>query len=260
MDDAIRPAPGISGLTAYSLCRMSEVCCKATRYFQRAPRSCGPVSPGKRGFLLPAAAFGLLTRGRPVLVELGAGEPVRFRGRVSNVRPGSSLHITLLDSIARFRSDDRNVNVVVLVSHCRWSFPAKLIEAPDDDAPVLTTSWPAQVHQLDGRRSDRLKMAIPLRCRIAHDGGGAQPWFATYCLDLNASGLRLAFPAPLELGTGIVMELHLLGRRMPAIGKVVWAQPIVEQKGDPMFAIGVEFVEVTQAARLRLRAIVREGI
>lgn len=190
-------------------------------------------------------AITLLTPGRMILVE--AGE-VRHRARLVRSLVDGSVTAELLASPQVLPETGTPVTLVVPVLHRTWRFPSHVLARPEAGARIATFASPAHAEQLAGRRAARVDVALPLRCRRPGD----DEWIATYAFDLSVSGLRIAFPAVLERGAVLEIEMSLEGRLHHTEGAVAWQRVLVEQPGDTMYSVGIRLASVSDGLRDRL--------
>lgn len=95
----------------------------------------------------------------------------------------------------------------------------------------------------DQRRYIRHPSDIPIQVELESVVAHRQE----YIHDISAGGLCFSSRVPLEAGTRIRIRIPLVRPIFECLGSVVWCQP----EGD-YFDVGVEFLRIREAFRLRL--------
>jgi hypothetical protein len=112
------------------------------------------------------------------------------------------------------------------------------------------------VRQAERRRSVRVRFNGPVRAEQIPQVVGKDVCHLLSA-DLSERGLRLSSPAFLPADSLVLLDLDTPGPAAPirAVGRVAWAQQA--GYGD-RWRLGVEFAELSDDARSRLRKIVKQ--
>jgi hypothetical protein len=135
-----------------------------------------------------------------------------------------------------------------------WTQPAVICEVLDP-LPLLTVEAVGPPTILEQRSVPRIKATVPLEYGMLRQGAHLH---MTTTLDLSVNGLR--FPAEEQLWPGLTLRLRLYLAREPLalLGSVrrVGTQPTVV-RGRHQWETGVEFYQMSAAARAQVEAFVR---
>lgn len=215
----------------------------------------------KQGVRLTTEGTVTPTRLTTIVHEIGADGALLLR--LPPHVPLEMLSVGASVSMEYFREDAAYVLTSVITA----------IE-PGDPQALLHLAQPARIKKIQKRRFPRLQVQLPLHwmrveltAKFEQDAETRTRQLAAWSKILSkkgeagsseavsGSGMRLAVSASLDEGDIIYIELELGELRMRQVGLVTWSGR-AEGGGEHHYAVGVEFVGITDGERDDILALV----
>jgi hypothetical protein len=203
-------------------------------------------------------AFHLLTHGRQMLLTPARASSPRQQIILTRSVPGQAIIAQLVDpGDAEPPEIDTPVRLATDLNGRLWTFTSTVRRClAEHDQVHLALDWPRAVEEYPGRRSPRVPVLLPLFV-LPREGEEDGREIATYALDLSVDGARFAYPLEPEPESTLQLRLGPADRSIDLVAQPMWHYPLHDCEGDPLWMMGVRFLDLSSQARASLSTLVR---